>query len=101
MISKEEFIDLISNHIKWDNKLDEVEKILGIMPLEIDWIEYSAILFDKILYFLFDKETVDIITWWMWEKSENPKLKMFDENGEEIPIGTIDDLWNVIKDNRK
>ena len=48
MITKEEFTDLILEHKNWDNRLYDVEKILGICPLEIDWIEYCSKLFDKI-----------------------------------------------------
>ena len=47
MITKEEFTDLILEHKNWDNRLDDVEDILGITPLEIDWIEYCSKLFDK------------------------------------------------------
>ena len=53
MITKEEFTDLILEHKNWDNRLNDVEDILGITPLEIDWIEYCSKLFDKTLYFLY------------------------------------------------
>lgn len=101
MITKEEFTDLILEHKNWDNKLYDVEKILGICPLEIDWIEYCSRLFDKTLYFLFKKEAVDNILWWLWEKPSNPELKIFDKDGKEIPTETIDDLWELVKDYRK
>ena len=42
MITKEEFVKLISDQEKWDNRLDEVGKILNCYPLEMDWIEHGA-----------------------------------------------------------
>lgn len=101
MISKEEFVNLILNHKDWDSRLDEVEKVLGVMPLEIDWIEYCAKLFDETLKLLFREEGVDDITWWLWEKSGNPELKMWDSDCKEIPTETIDDLWEIVKNYRK
>ena len=65
MITKEEFTDLILEHKNWDNRLDDVEDILGITPLEIDWIEYCSKLFDKTLYFLYTnnfEKTTYIVT---------------------------------------
>lgn len=101
MITKEEFTDLILEHKNWNNRLDDVEDILGINTLEIDWIGYCYKLFDKTLYFLFEGEAVDNISWWLWEKSGNPEFKMWDKDDKEIPTETIDDLWEIVKDYRK
>ena len=102
MITKEEFIDLILKQQEWSNRVDEVSKALNVPTLfESDWVEYASILFDKTLDFLFNEDGVDDISWWMYEKSGNPKLKMWDKSGNEIPTDTIEDLWNLVKDNRK
>lgn len=102
MITKEEFIDLILKQQKWSNRVDEVSEALNVPTLfESDWVEYAAILFDKTLNFLFNEDGVDDIYWWMYEKSGNPEFKMWDENGKEIPIDTVEDLWNLVKDNQK
>ena len=102
MITKEEFIDLILKQQKWSNRVDEVSEALNVPTLfESDWVEYAAILFDKTLDFLFNEDGVDDIYWWMYEKSGNPEFKMLDENGKEIPIDTVEDLWNLVKDNQK
>ena len=68
---------------------------------ESDWVEYASVLFDKTLDLLFNEDGVDDIDWWMYEKSGNPELKMWDENGKEIPTDTVEDLWNLVKDNQK
>lgn len=102
MISKEEFIKLISNHQKWDSRIDEVGKILDCSPLEMDWVEYGATLFDIILNILFEEEGVDDINWWLFERPMFPPgPKMWDKDGNEIPTETIEDLWNVVKPYRK
>lgn len=101
MITKEEFIDLISGHKKWDKRLDDVENVLHFMPLEVDWIEYGSILFDKTLSFIFNEEGIEDILWWLWEKNGRSDMKMWDASGKEIPTETIEDLWEIVKDNRK
>ena len=102
MITKEEFIDLILKQQEWSNRIDKISEALNIPTLfESDWVEYAAILFDKTLDFLFNEDGVDDIYWWMYEKSENPELKMWDESGKEIPTDTVEDLWNLVKNNQK
>ena len=102
MITKKEFIDLISNHKKWNNKIDEISELLDIPSLfESSWITYTDSLFNQTLEFLFDETAIDDIYWWMYERSENPELKLWDESGEEIPTDTVEDLWNLVKDNQK
>ena len=49
MITKNEFISLISDHVKWNKKIDEVCSILGTDLFEAAWIEYGYDLFDKLL----------------------------------------------------
>ena len=102
MITKEEFIDLILKQQEWSNRIDEVSEALNVPTLfESDWVEYASVLFDKTLTLLFNENGIDDIYWWMYEKSENPELKMWDESGKEIPTDTVEDLWNLVKDNQK
>ena len=102
MITKEEFFDLISKHLMWSDRIDEVSEALNVPTLfESDWVEYASSLFDKTINFLFNEEGVDDINWWLYEKSGNPELKMWDANNNEIPIETIDDLWEIVKNYRK
>ena len=102
MITKEEFIDLILKQQEWSNRIDKISEALNIPTLfESDWVEYASVLFEKTLDLLFNEDGVDDIYWWMYEKSGNPELKICDENGKEIPTDTVEDLWNLVKDNQK
>lgn len=106
MITKEEFIKFISKHQQWEKRLYEVEEVLGVFPLEMDWVEYGAILFDDTLHLLFTEKGVDWINWWLTEKIlVNAKIRSkcyaYDKNNNEIPTETIDDLWDIVKDYRK
>lgn len=100
MITKEEFNNLITKYQNWNKRIDEVESILGFADLlEADWIEYAAILFDDALNMLFTKEATDTIYWWLYEKHTGPS--MWDSEGNVIPMDTIEDLWNYIKDKQR
>ena len=102
MITKEKFIDLIFKQQEWSNRVDKVSEVLNVPTLfESDWVEYASVLFDKTLALLFNEDGIDDIYWWMYEKSENPELKMWDESGKEIPTDTVEDLWNLVKNNQK
>jgi hypothetical protein len=80
MITKEQFIKLIADHRKHNDRLDKVEDVLGL---------------------LFQEEGVDDINWWLYEKCECPDYKMWDKDGNEIPTETLYDLWEIVKDYRK
>ena len=45
----------------------------------------------------FDEEGLDWINWRLYEKDGRPEMKVFDEDNNEIPTETIDDLWNLVK----
>lgn len=101
MITKEEFINLVNDHKAYNNRLDEVCNILGVGIYEADWIMYANVLFDKTINMLFNEDAVDDINWWLWEKAGRSDMKMWDSNGKEIPTETIEDLWELVKNNRK
>lgn len=102
MITKEEFIDLILKQQKWSDRIDEVSEVLRVPTLfESDWVEYTSVLFDKTIKLLFNEIGVDDIAWWMYEKAGNHNFKMWDEDGKEIPTDTIEDLWELVKDNQR
>lgn len=101
MITKEQFIRLITDNRKHNDRLDEVEDVLGLAIYDCDWVEYGNILFDEVLGLLFQEEGVDDINWWLYEKCGRPDYKMWDKDGNEIPTETLDDLWEIVKDYRK
>lgn len=100
MITKEQFIKLITDNRKHNDRLDEVEDVLGLAIYDCDWVEYGNILFDEVLGLLFQEEGVDDINWWLYEKCGRPDYKMWDKDGNEIPTETLDDLWEIVKDYR-
>jgi hypothetical protein len=101
MITKEEFVLLISKHKEWDNRIDEVSKSLNCFILDADWVSYTAELFDNTIKLLFTDEGADWIFWWLWEKDGNPELLAYDSEDNIIPSETIDDLWELVKNYRK
>lgn len=101
MITKEQFIKLITDNRKHNDRLDEVEDVLGCTIYDCDWVEYGNVLFDEVLNLLFKEEAVDDINWWLYEKCGRPDYKMWDKDGKEIPTETLDDLWEIVKDSRK
>lgn len=100
MVTKEQFIKLINDNKQYNQRLDEVGNVLGCSIFDCDWAEYGNVLFDTIINLLFQKEAVNDINWWLYEKQYNPTLKMWDENENEIPTETVEDLWNIVKDKR-
>lgn len=100
MIDYNYFKELIKNHQHWFASLNKLDKILNCVSIESEPIGYGSELFDKLLNALFDEDGVDQISWWLCEKSINPSLKIYKDD-KEIPSETIEDLWNLVKDNRK
>lgn len=103
MINKEQFIELIEEYQKWSTRLEEVETILNAHLFECDWITYTFKLFDEILELNFNGSGIDTINWWLYEKNGDVNMKMWwnNETKEEIPTDSIEDLWNIVKDDRK
>ena len=101
MITKEQFVKLITDNRKHNDRLDEVEDVLGLAIYDCDWVEYGNILFDEVLGLLFQEEAVDDINWWLYEKCGHSDYKMWDKDGNEIPTETLDDLWEIVKDYQK
>ena len=98
MITKEEFIKLISDHQKYNKRLDEVCDVFDAEIWSADWIEYANVLFDTTIGLLFTDKGQDTISWWLYEKDGRSDMKMWDSENNEIPTETIDDLWEIVKD---
>ncbi len=102
MITKSEFFDLIEDFQEWQKDVEATSNILGIdNPYEGVWIGYATKLFDKALNINFNENAIDDINWWLYERDpEDPECQM-SINGIEIPTKTLDDLWNIVRNNRK
>lgn len=101
MVSKEDFVKLLKGQIQQMYRVDQIVSILGSSLIDLDVINYGDTLFNNIMNILFDEEGVDTIDWWLYEKNFRPDYKMWDRDGNEIPTETTDDLWEIIKNNRK
>lgn len=101
MITKNEFTDLVKRHIAWDKRIDEIQTVLNCDIFDADWVDYTNSLFTKTLKVLFSESAVDTITWWMYEHTNKEEDAMWDNTGKVIPMKTVEDLWNFVKDERK
>ena len=93
-MTKEKFIKLIKMHQQQNNDLDAVEKFIAIdSPI----IEFGWFMFEFLMEEVFCEEARDTIYWWLYEYDEDHK--MYNCDGNEIPMNTIDDLWEFLQSN--
>lgn len=100
MIQKNEFIKLIEDFQEYTKIFDELYK-LKIEMINSDLHEYPCKLFDYIIDKSFNEVGQDWISYYLYEipfLGGNPEIK--DENEKEIPLENLDDLWNLVKDER-
>lgn len=100
MIQKNEFIKLIEDFQKYTEIFSKLYE-LKIDIINSDLHEYPCKLFDYIINISFNNNGQDWISYYLYEipfLGGNPKIK--DENGKEISLENLDDLWNLIKDER-
>lgn len=102
MISKEDFIKVITKYQSYRNKVDQISSILGTYFLDSDWMEYPHFLFQDYISSHFGVEGADWINWWLFEKPlfTEGEAQAWDENHNEIPTDTVDDLWNIVENHR-
>lgn len=98
MMTKELFTKMILEIQNFGNIVDQMCDVLGTNFFESPLAEVGWDLISTLINSHFDEEGQDWINWWLYEKDGNPELKAWDENDNEIPTETIDDLWNLVKD---
>lgn len=101
-INKEDFFKFIELNKKQQEGLSTLNNI-GFQIWESDIIEYGNIMFDALINSVFTEEGVDWIYWWLYELPllDGHEPKATDEYGNPIPVDTIEDLWNIIKEHIK
>ena len=99
-MTKEDFVKAF-NLIKTLEKETDKWTELGLNIVETKLLDTVWSMQDLIFTSNFTTEGCDWIFWWLFEKGSTPELKAYDENEKEIPLETIDDLWNFVKDYRK
>ena len=100
MIQKNEFIKLIEDFQKYTEIFSKLYE-LKIDIINSDLHEYPCKLFEYIINKSFNKSGQDWISYYLYEipfLGKNPEIK--DENGNKISLENLDDLWNLVKDER-
>ena len=99
-INKDGFFKLLDKQKAQSERLDKL-KDAGLHIWESDLIEYGSIMFEEVIKAYFIEEGVDWIFWWLYEKAGDPEMKGWDEDHNEIPMETKEDLWRYVKQYRK
>lgn len=100
MISKEKFKELIQSYLEQNARVDSLCTVFPNSfgdPI-IDW---GFKMFDELVSMYFNGEGVEWVSWWLYEKNGNPEIKAWDDDHDEIPMETVEDLWKYIKQYRK
>lgn len=96
MMTIKEFSELIEDY---QRNREEISRICEILPCFFDMspVEYGNLMFEKLITTYFEKEGVEWIFWWLFDKNGDPEMKAFDKSGIEMPTETVKDLWNLVK----
>ena len=94
-IEKQEFIDLITNYINLTDNIDKLDQLLNACIYESKDYKFIDNMFYKILKYNFNDEDIELIGWWLYERRDNPELKMYIDK-KEVPTETIEDIWNLL-----
>lgn len=114
MITYEKFKDIIVKYIAFA-KADKVLRDFNIDIIESPFFDTTGYYLDWLWEAYFTEEGCDIISWWIFEYheleedfdnngeyvGEPMKPGMWDENDKVIPMVTIEDLWEAVKEYRK
>ncbi len=96
MITFEELKKQIDLKNQFDEKLEELQKILNSRDLfEIDLVQITYQLFDNYIYSCFDEDGADLIFWWLYESV--PKIIYTEE--AEYNVEDLKDLWEYLVKN--
>ena len=95
-IRKEEFIELLREQDAQEDRINALSS-MGLYIFDSPLIEYGNKMFARLIKAYFTEEGVEWIYWWLYEKDGDPEMKAWDENHNEIPMETMEDLWNYVE----
>ena len=111
MITKEEFVKIITNYNKFQKGIDRIFKAFTgeeYYYYECDWVETVNLMFETTIYTHFTEAGADWIFYYMYETIEDKKVLITIEadlfNGQrkmEYHLNSIEDLWNFLMTNKK
>lgn len=96
MINKSLFVECIEKHLTQNKKLIQLAE-LGFDIWDTQVIEFGWQMFDVFIKSNFNEDGQDWINWWLYERDFYSDIKVWNEDGSEIPIETVDDLWNLVE----
>lgn len=96
MIDKSLFVEYIKKYQTQNKKLDQLAE-LGFDIWDTQVIEFGWQMFDIFIKSNFNEDGQDWINWWLYERDFCSDRRAWNEDGSEIPIETVDDLWNLVK----
>lgn len=96
-MTQEQFKTLIRSQQIFESEAKKWDE-LGINIYESDLLTSYYDTFNTVLKSIFTEVGEDYINWWLFERVDfHGKInKMWDANNKEIPLDTIDDLWNLV-----
>ncbi len=114
MIEFKDFKKAIVSYINFDKYVGTLNSV-GINLVDGQSFDTTGTLLDLLWLTNFTEEAVDTINWFLFEYHDlenefdtNGKFiaadnepAMWDSNDEVIPMNTIEDLWNYVKDFQK
>jgi hypothetical protein len=114
MITYEKFKDIIVKYINFYKCEDQLRK-MNIEVFESPLFETTGYYFDWLWEAYFTEDGCDTISWWAFEYhnleedfdsngnyiGEKMEPGMWDKDENVIPMVTIEDLWNEVKDERR
>lgn len=93
MITFQEFKAQIDLKNRFDEKLEELEKVLNSRDLfEIDLVQISYAFFDNYICSHFTEEGSDLVFWWLYESVP----KVIYTNETEYNVEDLKDLWKYL-----
>lgn len=96
MIGKEKLSELIQEYYKQDKRIDIISEFIPSY-YDSSIVNFGWKMFEEVLKAYFTEEGIDWIEYYLYENPE----KCYYINDIKIPLETIDDLWELVKDNRK
>jgi hypothetical protein len=94
-MTKEELLTAFKLMDELNKAVDDFAK-LGLDFTETPFFNTGGSLFDMLIATNYTEEGQDWISWWYFEKSMDPSLKAYDDNGNEI-CRTFDELYEHVK----
>lgn len=91
----EQALKLAQDH---DNEVDKLYS-LGYDFIESPLVEYADKIFDTLIESYFNKDGVELITWWLWEDVPKKIYIQVGTENTEIDVESIEQLYNYINDN--